>query len=109
MPIDLKTSQTRCHNQLEVSMDTATNYDLKCPCCGKLNRSINLIETRGTMECIRCHVLAHVNLLSNGEIEIISFDGDTAPVAEHLWSAFGWLTAQPDSPVKLVASRFSAA
>ena len=32
-----------------------------------------------------------------------------APVAEHLWSAFGWLTAQLDSPVKLVASRFSVA
>ena len=75
MPIDLKTPQIRCHNQLEVSMDTATNYDLKCPCCGKLNRSINLIETRGTMECIHCHVLVYMNLLQNGDIEITGFDG----------------------------------
>lgn len=39
----------------------------------------------------------------------ISLLSVTAPVAELLWSAFGWLTAQPDSPANLVALRFSAA
>ena len=57
-------------------MDTATSYDLKCPCCGALNRSINVIETQGTMECIYCHVLVHMHLLPNGEIEIIGYDGE---------------------------------
>lgn len=56
-------------------MSSAANCDLRCPCCGELNRGINLIETQGTMECIHCHVVAHLRILPNGGIEITGFDG----------------------------------
>ena len=29
-------------------------YDVRCPYCGKLNRSVYLEETNGWMECIFC-------------------------------------------------------
>lgn len=29
-------------------------YDVRCPYCGKLNRSVYLEETGGWMECIFC-------------------------------------------------------
>lgn len=29
-------------------------YDVKCPVCGKVNKSLYLAETGGWMECERC-------------------------------------------------------
>ena len=76
MPSDLKTLRIRCLNQLEVIMDSAANYDLICPCCGEHNKGINLIETRGTMECIHCHVLVHITMQPDGTVEITGYDGE---------------------------------
>ena len=30
-------------------------YDVRCPYCGKLNRSVYLEETDGWMECVFCN------------------------------------------------------
>ncbi len=57
-------------------MNAVTNYDLKCPCCGKLNEGVNLVETHGTMECIHCRVLVHIKARPDGSVEIIGYDGE---------------------------------
>lgn len=56
-------------------MDSAASYDLICPCCGELNKGIDLIETQGTMECIHCHVLVHITMQPDGTVEITGYDG----------------------------------
>ena len=57
-------------------MDSATSNDLKCPFCGEINKGINLAETRGTMECIHCHVLVSTKMRPDGGIEITGYDGE---------------------------------
>lgn len=57
-------------------MDSATSNDLKCPFCGEINKGINLAETRGTMECIHCHVLVYTKMQPDGSIKITGCDGE---------------------------------
>ena len=35
-------------------------YDVKCPLCGTMNRSLYLDETDGWMECEHCHETVRV-------------------------------------------------
>ena len=35
-------------------------YDVKCPLCGTMNRSLYLDETDGWMECEQCHETVRV-------------------------------------------------
>ena len=42
------------------------SVNVKCPFCGELNRSLNMEETDGWMECDRCHTV--VQLLKYAKI-----------------------------------------
>ncbi len=75
MQTQWKTVRCRGHKQTEVIMNSVASCDLKCPLCGEINKRINLAETRGTMECINCHVLVHVKMQPDGNIEITGCDG----------------------------------
>ena len=51
-------------------------YDVRCPACGRINRSVYLEETGGWMECDRC--------------QRVTRNGDRIPRAETLVPRIGF-------------------
>lgn len=41
-------------------------YDVVCPVCGKMNEKLNLYETKGSVECIRCKTVFTVSTTTDG-------------------------------------------
>lgn len=67
--------------------------DVKCPICGTVNRSLDLDETDGWMECEHCHnavqILEYANLLTAGTL-----DGHLADIEEQAQELFLRLVKQ---------------
>jgi len=41
-------------------------YDVVCPVCGKINEQLNLVETKGSVECICCKTVFTVSVTADG-------------------------------------------
>ena len=56
-------------------------YDIRCPYCGKINKHVDLIETRGSMECEQCGMVSTIDIyVMFQEIMDIISRGDDAVV-----------------------------
>ena len=41
-------------------------FDVVCPVCGKNNEKLDLYETKGSVECIRCKTVFTANVTQDG-------------------------------------------